>query len=286
MFKINIDRDTSVTALRPLLEQADASPYDLTRVADEKCRGRGYAGEPTRLVALEENRPIGLAVVGANAVRLLIVDREHRRKGVGTALLRGAEQVVSASGHRRAVLAAEPGNYLTPGVWDEAEEALRFAEAAGYSSTEEAMNLVVDLTGSEILERDTPRAVRATLADRDAVLDFIGDEFGKIWKFESSRAFANSPASIFFATDRRGDVCGFSAHDANNQGLGWYGPAGVRHSERRSGLGRELLIASLKDLRSMGHSRAVIPWAAALGFYEKVTGARPLHRFRRYTKEL
>jgi len=286
LLEIKIDRDTSVTQLRPLLEQADASPYDLTRVAEEKCRGDGHAGPSTLLVAYEKTTPIGLAVASANAVRLLVVDKRHRRKGVATALLREAEQIVVANGHRRAVLAAEPGNYLTPGIWDEARTAIEFAEASGYVTHEEATNLEVPLRDSPYLDLPSTRAIRAKLSDRERILDFIGSEFGKIWRFESQRAFLNDSPTIFFAEDQRGEVCGFSAHEANNRGLGWYGPAGVRQSQRRSGLGRDLLLASLHDLRERGHSSAIIPWAAALGFYEKVSGAKPLHRFRRYMKEM
>lgn len=286
MLEIEIDRDTSVTQLLPLLEQADASPYDLTQVAEEKCRGEGHDGPPTLLIAFHDKIAVGLAVASANAVRLLIVDKNHRRKGVGTALLRSSERIVAANGHRRAVLAAEPGNYLIPGIWDESQAAISFAEASGYVTHEEAMNLVVPLEDSTYLAHPSTRAIRAQLADRERVLDFIGSEFGRIWRFESQRAFVTNAPTIFFAEDDRGEVCGFSAHEANNRGLGWYGPAGVRQSLRRSGLGRELLVASLQDLRDLGHTRAIIPWAAAVGFYEKVSGARPLHRFRRYTKEM
>lgn len=286
MFEIRVDRDTPVTELAPLLSQADASPYDLTRVAVEKCRGMGHHGPPSLLIAMENNTRVGLAVASGNAVRLLVVDRTHRRRGIGTLLLRGAEEIVAQNGHRRSVLAAEPGNYLIPGVWDESEAALSFAEKSGYVAYDDAVNLELPLGNSELLSSPTPRALRGDASSRDRILEFIGSEFGKIWRFESERAFENEPATIFYAVDARGDVCAFSAHEANNRGLGWYGPAGVRQSQRRSGLGRELLIASLRDLRELGHTRAIIPWAAALSFYEKVSGARPLHRFRKYMKEL
>jgi len=52
-----------------------------------------------------------------------------------------------------------------------------------------------------------------------------------------------------------------------------FGPTGVAEPLRGSGLGRDLLRASLADLRELGYSRVVIPWTDAIDFYRKSCGA-------------
>src|ERR1700687_2819618 len=93
--------------IRELLGRANDMPYDLARVAEEKCFGAGYEGEPqARIYGNFE----GIAVTCGKYLRILAVDRNRRRRGIGSELLRDAES-------RGAwVVAAEPGNYFTPGV--------------------------------------------------------------------------------------------------------------------------------------------------------------------------
>ena len=101
----------------------------------------------------------------------------------------------------------------------------------------------------------------------------IEHEFGPIWRFEAARG-----AAVFYVEDG-GEIAGFSTHEANNRGLGSFGPTGVRISARGRGLGRLLVAASLADLRRLGYHRAVIPWTAATEYYRRTCEARIAHQF-------
>lgn len=251
-------------AIVSLLTASNDEPYDLAPAAAEKIGGRGIDGDPVVTVH-ETGRVIdGVAVSCGPFIRLLAVARGSRRRGIGSSLL--------GSG---TVAAAEPGNYFTPGVSDPGT--IAFLEACGFVAAGETWNLHATLS--------TPAAgtrVDAVRSSRDGrrseVLAFIEREFGRIWAFEAARA-----ETIFFV-EQEGEIAGFSTQEANNRGLGTFGPTGVVSKFRRRGIGALLLAASLDELRRQGYDRAVIPWTDSLEFYARACGARPAHRFTRFVR--
>ena len=249
-------RDGSPADLDPLtalLERANGAPYDIRVVAKEKLLGEGFSAPPRLRVygSLE-----GVAVTCGKYLRLLAVDPLHRRRGIGTELLRdsGAQ-----------VIGAEPGNYFTPGVFSEDAGTIAFFERGGFKASATTQNL--EWNGSHAETRGA-RSDR-----RDDVLHFIERHFGAIWRFEASHA------ETIFHVEVDGEIAGFATHEANNRGLGFFGPTGVAEQYRGRGLGRDLLLASLAELQRRGFDRVVIPWTDAIDFYQKACGARVAHRF-------
>lgn len=274
-------------ALRALFARSNDEPYDLAAVAEQKCFGDGFAGASTVRVFGEMQ---GAAVTCGKYVRLLIVDRDLRGRGIGTALLADAE----ARG--TTVIAAEPGNYFTPGIGSDATQS--FFRARGYAEKAATWNLTADLRvfassslrgvddGDNSKTRrheDSKPLIRPTHADAPRVLQFIEREFGRIWRFEAEAAFDTKLPQIF-VTEEGGSITGFAVHDVNNRGLGFFGPTGVAKPMRGRGLGCQLLLSSLADLRRLGYDSAVIPWTDALDFYRKCSGAEPAHRFIAFEK--
>lgn len=260
-------------ALRALFARANDAPYDLAAVAEEKCFGLGYMGQPHVRVYGDVQ---GAIVTCGKYVRLLIVDRDARHKGIGSALLADAE---STGAH---VIAAEPGNYFTPGVPMDNAEARAFFHVRGYLENRWTYNLDADLTN---LPSPATDVRRPSHEESDRVLAFIEREFGAIWRFEASKAFEREqPLAVI--SEENGEITGFAVHDVNNRGLGFFGPTGVAKSMRGRGIGGALLIASLSDMRRLGFAHAVIPWTDALAFYKKVCNAEPAHRFVTFSKEL
>jgi mycothiol synthase len=237
--------------VRELLTRSSDAPYDILKVAEEKCFGDGFEGAPRARVFGDFE---GIAVTCGKHLRILAVDRALRRRGAGTALLRDAESQGAF------IVAAEPGNYFTPGV---SEDVARFFRKRGYEETARTHTLVAEARGD----------ARAASGDRDKVLEFVERTFGAIWRFEASRG-----KTIFHAEDN-GEIAGFSTHEANNKGLGWFGPIGVAEPHRAKGFGRTLLLASLADLKRLGYDRVVIPWTDATEYYRRSCGARIDHRF-------
>lgn len=270
-----------------LLGNANDTPYDLARVAEEKCFGAGVAGPPHTLIATTHGVLAGLVVACGSAVRILAVHRDHRRKSLGSALLREAEKWIETTGGRRVNLGAEPGNYFVPGIPQNDEGMHRFFHLQGYEKLpEEAVDLSVELSSHPKNGSTSGDSIRrAALEDRGPALQFVEEGFGKAWRLECERTFEHAEPTMFLA-EKQGRLVGFSAHDANNRGLGFFGPEGVLPEARGQGLGRLLLLASLSDLRSLGFKRTIIAWAASHDFYQRVCGAAVAHRFIRMRKVL
>lgn len=256
-------------ALRALFARANDAPYDLAAVAEEKCFGLGVAGQPAVRVWGDVE---GAVVTCGRYVRLLAVDRDARRRGIGTALLRDAEK------RGASVIAAEAGNYFTPGIVDTDTASVAFLHARGYVETRSTHNL--EVRTHSVAES---AARRPSHEESDRVLTFIESAFGRIWRFEAAKAFETRIPQIFI-TEKEDTITGFAVHDVNNRGLGFFGPTGVSKELRGRGLGCALLRASLADLRRLGYERAVIPWTDALEFYRKCSGAEPAHRFVAFAK--
>lgn len=251
-------------ALTRLLAASNHTPYDVTRVAAEKLFGRGAYGEAA--VTIDENGGAidGVAVQTGRFLRLIAVHPAARRRGIATRLL----------SDRVSVAFAEPGNYLTPGVSASDEVTLAFLRSRGFRVTAETHNLE---TGE--LPPGTPEeVVRVTHERAPEALAFVEREFGRLWRFEAELAMENDPPTLF-VTESGGAITGFAAHEANNRGLGTFGPTGVAKAHRGSGLGSRLLAASLADLRRLGHSKAIVPWTDAMAFYRKACNAREAARF-------
>lgn len=259
-------------ALRELFARANDAPYDLAAVAGEKCFGLGVAGEPCVRVYGDMQ---GAIVTCGRYVRILIVDRDVRCRGIGTALLADAE----ARG--AGVLAAEAGNYFTPGVVDSDAVSTAFFRNRGYVETRFTYNLEVGTPASSPAGRAASR--RPAHEESHRVLAFVEREFGRIWRFEAAKAFETAVPNAFIA-EEDGEIAGFAVHDVNNRGLGFFGPTGVVPALRGRGIGCNLLLASLADLRRLGYARAVIPWTDALAFYRRCSGAEPAHRFIAFAK--
>jgi GNAT superfamily N-acetyltransferase len=260
--------DHDLPALRALFARANDAPYDLAPVAEEKCFGGGIAGAPTTRVFEHDGALQGAAVTSGKWLRILAVDRDARRRGIGSALLADANATV---------IFAEPGNYFTPGVLLTDENTRAFFRARGFEETQTTWNLDVDL------DRIEGAATRPTHDDAERVLAFVEREFGRIWRFEAAKAFERDVPPAFIS-EANGAITGFAVHDVNNRGLGFFGPTGVAKSMRGKGIGCQLLLASLADLRRLGYARAVIPWTDALEFYRKCCGAKPAHRFVAFAK--
>ena len=262
-------------AIRRLLAAANETPWDLERVAQEKCFQPGPQGPPVTIVAEQAGELVGIATATPHALRLLAVRADCRREGIGSALFERSLR----TGSGRLSIYGEAGNYFLPGVPETDHATLSFFRSLGLrEEAEPAVNLRLTLEGNTRVPNDLPNNVeRGSPSDRDRITQFAARHFGSAWAWEVSRAFENTPPTLFIVRDEEDRVAGFSAHEANNRGLGFYGPMGVDPGQRGRGSGRALLLASLIDLRRLGYPETVISWAANAGFYEEVAG--PARRF-------
>lgn len=102
------------------------------------------------------------------------------------------------------------------------------------------------------------------------VREFIERNFSVAWADEISVGIAHRPVTVFIAT-QSGRVIGFAGYECTRKAF--FGPTGVAEDERRRGIGKALLIASLWGLREMGYVYGIIGGAGPVEFYQEAVGA-------------
>lgn len=297
---------------------AVACPFDnAAQVAGEKLFGQAPGHDALALgIAVRDGRAgageqlAGVAAVSGPWIRLLAVHPAHRGRGLGTALLRAAENAaVAASGAASGTtsgaagtvvvrLMDQPGNYLAPGIDTRNQATIDWLGRRGYAVRGHNTNLLVDAraraaaahalaqacTGYEL------RRARRDQADGPA-LHALAASFSPAWAFEVARALdegdAGSLPGVHVAMHRdSGAMAAFAARDGNNRGLGWFGPAGTLDAHRGRGLGAALLLACLADVAAAGLHTCEIAWIGPRDFYARVAGIAGERRFAVMRKEI
>ena len=115
------------------------------------------------------------------------------------------------------------------------------------------------------------RIERALAPNRHKVMEFARENFGEGWASEVSAAFSNNPVTCYIAI-REHEVLGFACFDATAKD--YFGPTGVKESERGQGIGLALLLQSLEGLKEMGYGYGIIGGAGPVHVYEKCCGAQ------------
>lgn len=138
-------------------------------------------------------------------------------------------------------------------------------------------DLLVNLLKLPPLERALAEVTDAGINVRRAqpfeitpVREFIESNFSIAWADEVSVGFANKPVSVYIAT-RDARVIGVAGFECTRRSF--FGPTGVAESERGSGIGKALLIASLWGLRELGYVYGIIGAAGPVDFYREAVGA-------------
>lgn len=256
-------------------------------VAHEKLFGAAPHAEGVHSIAAIHNEQlVGVAAVDGNRIRLLAVTPDQRLHGIGTALLAWCEQHARAGGHPRIWALGQAGNYLAPGIDTRNQPTIDWLLRRGWqASSDIRTNLIVATHDNPLVSPTRVRALAAEAAtrgyqirrarhDETRLLDAIAAEFGGAWPFEVERAMhwqsRDLAVGVHVAT-RGDDYCAFAAHNGNNTGLGWFGPAGTWPAHRGHRLGEAVLIACLLDVAT-DHSTCEIAWIGPEPFYQKSCG--------------
>jgi len=277
---------TDLDAAREVL--AAGCAFDrAAEVAEEKLFGPAPNGTAVAWAARENGRIVAVAAATGDRLRLLAVHPDARRRGIGGALLDEVERRIAAGGGQRLRSLDLAGNYLAPGIDVRNADTIAWLEKRGWRRVGENTNLLIALKGNpKVRQPDAPPGYalrRATADDGPPLAVAIAAEFGGAWPFEVTRALTVGGVHVAIAED--GTVAAFAAHDGNNQGLGWFGPAGTLAAHRRKGLGEALLLACLVDVAAH-HDVCEVAWIGPRAFYEKAVGIAGERRFVVLQKDL
>lgn len=224
-------------------------------------------------------------------IRLLVVDRGHRRAGLGRRLLRELESRLQQDQITAIDTAGYP-YYFWPGVDVRYTPACCLMEAEGYSLVRHNVNMSVDLANQSFgTQREEAQLAREGLVLRridesslPGVIKLLQDNEWWIWCDEVAIAAQNRPASAFLIA--RGDrVVSFAAYDAC-MFYGTFGPTGTDPAFRGRGLGTILLKKCLQELKQRGERKCEIAWVGPVAYYARQVDAVISRVFREYRKTL
>jgi mycothiol synthase len=222
-------------------------------------------------------------------VDLIAVHPEHRRHGVGRALLARVESALAGFGVGAVALVGNAPVYAWPGIDVRYTPAVCLAEASGYERQTVAWNMTADLTeGSLALASTAPAEARlasagvavrrAVAADVPGLVEFAQEHFGPGWGAEISGS-----AGIHFAV-RDGEVLGFACWGSSRPS--YFGPMGTAPAARGLGVGGVLLRRCLQEQALSGLTSAQIGWVGPVPFYSANSGARIERVFFLYRRQL
>lgn len=111
---------------------------------------------------------------------------------------------------------------------------------------------------------------RAIPPEKSKIVKWVKDNFTDGWASECDVSFSPPPPRCFIAL-RDGSIIGFCCYDATAKGF--LGPIGVLESMRAGGVGKALLLTTLKQMLYDGYAYAIIGWAGPVDFFKKTAGA-------------
>lgn len=106
--------------------------------------------------------------------------------------------------------------------------------------------------------------------EKQEVVEWVRESFGKGWASECDVAFSNHPISCYIALEEEG-IIGFACYDSTCRDF--FGPIGVSERKRGLGTGKALFLSCLHAMAANGYAYAIIGRAQPSDFYVKTAGA-------------
>ncbi|AJY74752.1 GNAT family N-acetyltransferase [Paenibacillus beijingensis] len=244
------------------------------------------------------------APAGAGWIQVLLVDSAYRGRGIGSELLRGAEQALIKYGVTKILLGRDPWHYF-PGIPKEYPVTREWFEAKGYRNDRRTESDLLNTYGPDLRE-DLPAFADAEFrllreGESGALLAFLRRCFPGRWEYEAVQYFERGgKGREFVVAVKEGQIIGFcrinDAHSpfiAQNvywaplfaDGLGGIGPLGIDSAFRGSGYGLAVVQAGIHFLRQRGIRSIVIDWTTLVSFYGKLN-YRVWKSYESYSKPL
>lgn len=247
-----------------------------------------YNPEMTLILINEETKkPIAalLAVIRKGLIRkncyikALIVDKNHRRQGIGSKML---EEIILRAKRKLQWGASifygdSRPNYWQPGVDLRHTSLFFFFKKHGFKTHRMRYNLTVLLKNIENIPKNIIEKYsfsRIQPEDFKKTYKFVKKQFPiGFWAEEVQLSYKNNPPTTFIAKDPNNEIVGWATH--SNLFPGSFGPTGVLKALRGKGIGGELLSWCIWDMKQNGLETCTILWVVGdtIKFYSKVLGA-------------
>ncbi len=223
-----------------------------------------------------------------------VVDKQYRRQGLGSKMLLELLRRLKEKGITQVIYGPSVPEYWQPGVDIRNTSLYFFLKKHGFKSHRAIFNLTVSLNAIDkkpvrnkhgyIYERVQPKDFKKTF-------EFVKQHFpNNTWADEVNFSFKLQPPSTFIAKDENNEIVGWATHSQFFPGS--FGPTGVNELLRGKGIGTELFLWCLWDIKQKGLDRCEIMWVEGntVKFYSKTFGAYispifyPMYKKIKYNK--
>lgn len=234
-------------------------------------------------------------------IQCMLVEVSSRNEGIGSKLLRLAEQALFDAGVEETRLGRDPWHYF-PGIPLEDEATISWFEKHGYVKGGVETDLIRDVEGGEFYKLTNPSGHYRLLTQDDipSLLRFLERVFPGRWHYEAIHyQMIGGTGREFIGFFMDDDLQGFCrVNDPQSpviaQNVYWsalrpgemggIGPLGIDRAIRGHHFGIDLVKAAANELISRGVSDIVIDWTQLTAFYGKL-GFTPWKQYQSMTKQ-
>jgi len=255
---------------------------DLWPVEKEQMESRINKG--VSLIAVSENKVIGFINMQYSNVKgqitLIMVDKDHQRKGVGRELLDEAKRLLNGKGTKELLVGCGAGSYFWPGTPTNLPAAVSFFKKNGLETDEVNLDMVGNLenyqTPKEVVEKVSGLNLQFKLLADDDKKELI--EFEKENFSDWVRYFEDSQNENIFIVKLNNKIVG-SVLLFGKEGFVWnklldgaggFGALGVAESCRGKGIGLALAAKATEILRQRGVKSSFLGWTYLDKWYGKL----------------
>ncbi|NVM46040.1 MAG: GNAT family N-acetyltransferase [Candidatus Lokiarchaeota archaeon] len=233
----------------------------------------------------ENNKPIAaFIVVKRNEMnenycffKGCVVDKKYRRQGLGSKIFYEFLSRVKEKEITQVIYGPSVPEYWQPGVDIRNTSLYFFLKKHGFKSHRAIFNLTVSLNAinkEPVRNKDGYIYERVQPKDFKKTFEFVKRHFpNNTWAEEVNFSFKLQPPSTFIAKDENNEIVGWATHSQFFPGS--FGPTGVNELLREKGIGTELFLWCLWDIKQKGLDRCEIMWVEGntVKFYSKTFGA-------------
>ena len=206
-----------------------------------------------------------------------VVDKQYRRQGLGSKMFYEFLKRAKEKEITRVIYGPSVPYYWQPGVDIRNTSLYFFLKKHGFKSHKAIFNLTVSLDvvkKEPAVDKGGYKYERVQPKDFEEAFNFVKQHFSDgTWPEEVQFSFKFTPPTTFIAKDAKNAIVGWSTHSLFFPGS--FGPTGVLESLRGKGIGNELLLWSLWDIKQNGLETCEIMWVTGdtVKFYSKAIGA-------------
>lgn len=227
------------------------------------------------VLGIIQRRPLDVEAVDERTawISMLFVAPNHRREGIGTALVEHVAAYAASNGRQKLRVGNYLPHYFVPGPPADRDGTIAFFEALGFETDHEPVAMGGSIESYRIPEdvRDRRATLDAegveirsvTAADVPELLAMLRDHFHPDWVRAARTHLRTNPWSAVLVAVRDDAVIGWCQFGTTEPGR--FGPYGVIPAERGQGIGTVLFHACLARMRERGVRYAWLQWTSPDG---------------------